>query len=239
LLHRVVIFKDPFAGAPAAYRIGYPKASGFFLKSDDTSLYVVTARHVFSPPRGRRTSDVMIVPDPHLRIRPITWHFPPGPTAGLTDSMADISVLPLGKLYKKSRSSYDRIPCWFSISDIVTEDEMEQLAIGDSVFYIGAYPDSIDSRKNWYTFPHGVIKAISSEPMYMRDARRGGLVGSAQIFLSIWSKGGISGSPVLRRTQSGRYQLIGVISGKVNQRESPYDGLIYFTPAYKLLHLVK
>jgi len=240
---KVGIFKYPFIGAPdstypASWMYTYPRASGFFFKSDDTSLYIVTARHVFLPSKGETAVTAMFVPDRHLPLPLISCIFTPRPNKCMPDSLADVDVFPLGPTYSSSRSYFDKAHCWFSETEIASETQMNDVKVGDSAFYIGAYPDSINSWTNWYLFSSGIVRAIAPKPVTLVDRDRR-TVTAARHFLEIVGRPGISGSPVIRKTTNAGYQLIGVISGVVTDSTSPYNRLSYFTAAHKILDLVK
>jgi hypothetical protein len=238
---RVGIFKDYGPHSNEIDEYEFPKATGFFLKPTDSTVMIVTARHVVGCETSAEKMTVYsFVPADPIPMRRISLFVPrERALVHATDTLADVAIFPVSGMYRTNRSAFDKFRCWFSLEEIATKQEFDALRKGDTLFYVGAYPDSIDSARNYYWHARAVVRFVLPEPIPLKDSLNACTV-SGQVLLTTTGKRGVSGSPIMRLTENGSIQLVGIMSGYafpeigIGKREKVW----FFTPAYKILEIL-
>lgn|GEM_PF-5858547 len=231
LMFKVGVFKNWFESKTLqryydSIGMVMPIATFFFLKGNKLDeFYAVTAKHViqFDSNTARHLRMVF-----HSKngIESFTWAISTKHSTAISfhsDSLIDLALICADFL------KYYNGTNWFRESDILMKSELEKVKVGDTVQFIGLYPDSVKSKDIWYWSPAGTFVGINNPPVLNRDPHTG-FLSKEEITIKIKEKPGISGSPVFINYH-GKWKIIGVINCGDNE-------YVRCTPGYKILDAI-
>ncbi len=141
----------------------YPQASGFYLATDSV-LHVVTAGHVIN--LRDTNKNVMLHFEGGNYDLTIKAYKPESTDVFVrhSDSLVDMIIVN-HYLYPGMAKPTST----FHTDDILTKTDFDLLKRGQPVFYIGMFPDSLQSNQLWYWFPPGSVDTIFAKPKIVEE----------------------------------------------------------------------
>ncbi|MFZ5940547.1 MAG: hypothetical protein ACOYXB_08230 [Bacteroidota bacterium] len=244
LFQQIVLFKRQAIGVDKdksyqkflkEYKL--PQASGFYFRPDSLHLYIATAKHVMQ--RDDSIKKIMIQYFTILESGGFwTCHTFHVNNYGLNhrDSLCDIVLV--YNFFSLFNTGISEKIKGFTTKDIVTKEVFYSMRPGQNMFYIGMYPDSLKSIKNFYWYPKAELVNIYKIPKQVKAGKFSTPI-NCDFRLKSIGKQGISGSPVFIEI-NGKYKLFGIInatnSNSMNQNN--YTEFIG-TGAFRLLEILE
>jgi hypothetical protein len=195
--------------------LGYPQATGFFIKPDSAGqLYIATARHVIM--RSDKVKGISLYFTSHTDQEELLTilKFDDLRNVGLyaNDSLVDL-VLVNDCSRPEVEEHLPKISA-FRPNEIMSKEEFLSVKPSQELFYIGMFPDSVESEDNIYWFPTGYLKDIPKTSQVVVDTSKH-LKFSYDFVMRIDGKPGVSGSPVFVKVGNS-YKIFGIVNGFFN-----------------------